>query len=140
MVTRSGAVFGVVLVFVPTCRSDAGSRQEVEVRDPFSWPTGRAAAPRPPGLAGVEISEITVRGVLLFEEPGGAGRPRGLALLETGEGAGFVAAPGDRLLDGFLERVEVGGGVFRRFGAADREVFAAVGVAPEAAGALGSGR
>ncbi len=140
MVWRSGAFLGALLVFVLGFASPAGSRQEAEARDPFSWPAGRAAAPRPPGLAGVRISETAVRGVLILTPEVREGRPRGLAVLETAEGVGFIVAPGDRLLDGFLERVEIGGAVFRRFGEANRELFAPVGAGTEPVEPRGSAR
>ena len=96
-------------------------------RDPFRPPPAAAEAARPPGLRGVGILEAVIRGVVRF----GAGASGGLAVLESRSGEGFVAAPGDRLMDGVLDRVEAAGVTFLLDGDADRKVFRPLGVSGE---------
>ncbi len=111
---------GVILQPRPELDVDAGER------DPFSWPEGPPGVPRAPGLAGVSIREALLRGIVLLSGTGGDAVSHGalgLLILESPMGAGFVVAPGDRLRDGFLERVEAGGAVFREFGDQGAEVF-----------------
>lgn len=104
----------------PSGRGAAGRQRG---RDPFRPPEGSAAAPRPPGLAGVAIMEAMVRGILRFpEDREGNASGLGLVILE-GSGKGFVAGPGDRLFDGVIGRVEDDGVVFLLEGDPDRPVF-----------------
>ena len=95
------------------------------VRDPFRPPGADSGAPRPPGLAGVGVTEAVIRGIVRVRIPPGAA-PRaaapGWAILESLTGEGFVAAPGDHLLDGVLGRIEAGGVVFWLEGDPDRPV------------------
>ena len=96
------------------------------VRDPFRAPGGGSAAPRPPGLAGVGMTEAVIRGIVRYRiQPGAEDRPDppGRAIIESLTGEGFVAAPGDRLLDGVLGRIEAGGVVFWLEGDPDRPVY-----------------
>ena len=87
--------------------------QDDQARDPFRPRETAPDGPRPPGLAGVLMMEVLVRGIV---RPAGEHGPEpqglGWAILEVGSGEGFVAAPGDRLLDGVLGRVEEDGIVF----------------------------
>ena len=95
------------------------------IRDPFRAAEAGSTASRPPGLAGVGVTEAVIRGIVRHRIPPGAdGRPAvsGWAILESGSGEGFVAAPGDRLLDGVLGRIEDGGVVFWLDGDPDRPV------------------
>lgn len=95
------------------------------IRDPFRAPEAGSTTRRPPGLAGVGVTEALVRGIVRHRIRSGApGRPdaSGWAILESRSGEGFVAAPGDRLLDGVLGRIEDGGVVFWLDGDPDRPV------------------
>lgn len=99
--------------------------QPEQVRDPFRAPEAGSATPRPPGLAGVGVTEAVIRGIVQQRIPPGARArpdPSGWAILESRSGEGFVAAPGDRLLDGVLGRIEDGGVVFWLDGDPDRPV------------------
>lgn len=99
--------------------------EQQPVRDPFRGPGAGATAPRPPGLAGVRVTEAVIRGIVRYGVPAGAGLRSdapGWAILESPSGEGFVAAPGDRLLDGVLGRIEAGGVVFWLGGDPDRPV------------------
>ena len=80
-------------------------------RDPFRHQASGGEAPRPPGLAGVGIMEAVIRGIVRWEKTDAEEEPRssGLAILESASGEGFVAVPGDRLLDGVLGRIEDAG-------------------------------
>lgn len=95
-------------------------------RDPFRDPESAPDAPRPAGLAGVRVGETVVRGIVRRRlPPDDEDRPdsSGWAILESSSGEGFVAAPGDRLLDGVLGRVGDGGVVFWLGGDPDRRVY-----------------
>lgn len=95
------------------------------VRDPFRTPEAGSAAPRPPGLAGVGVTEAVIRGIVLYRAPAGAearSDSPGWAIVESASGEGFIAAPGDRLLDGVLGRIEAGVVVFWLGGNPDRPV------------------
>lgn len=84
-------------------------------RDPFRDPETGPDTPRPAGLGGVRIMETVIRGIVRLQVPAeGAGTiaASGWAVLETPSGEGFVVAPGDRLLDGVLGRLEEGAAVF----------------------------
>ena len=99
--------------------------QPPPMRDPFRAPEAGSATPRPPGLGGVGVTEAVIRGIVRYRIPPGA-EPGpdapGWAILESLTGEGFVAAPGDRLLDGVLGRIEEGGVVFWLDGDPDRPV------------------
>ena len=99
--------------------------QQEAIRDPFRAPEAGSTTSRPPGLAGVGVTEAVIRGIVRHRVPPGANaRPAasGWAILESRSGEGFVAAPGDRLLDGVLGRIEEGGVVFWLDGDPDRPV------------------
>ena len=99
--------------------------EQQPVRDPFRGPGAGSIAPRPPGLAGVGVTEAVIRGIVRYRSPpGGEVRldSRAWAILESPSGEGFVAAPGDRLLDGILGRIETGRVVFWLGGDPDRPV------------------
>ncbi len=100
-----------------------GERQPV--RDPFRPPGAGSDTPRPPGLAGVGVTEAVVRGIVRVRIPPGSDSrpdPSGWAILESPAGEGFVAAPGDHLLDGVLGEIEPGVVVFWLEGDPDRPV------------------
>ncbi len=78
-----------------------------EGRDPFRPPEAPPVDERPAGLAGWMISEVRIRGVLVM-----GGAREGLAVLESPPGEGFVARPGDALLDGILSGVDANGVFF----------------------------
>lgn len=73
-------------------------------RDPFVPAIGRGpVAPttgrvRPPGIAGVMVSEIVVRGIL---ESQGAW----LAMVRASDGRTYSVRPGDRLMDGIVRAI-----------------------------------
>lgn len=95
------------------------------VRDPFRAPEAGSVAPRPPGLAGVGVTEAVIRGIVRVRIPPGAeDRPHapGWAVLESLAGEGFVAAPGDRLLDGVVGAIDADGVVFWLEGDPERPV------------------
>ena len=99
-----------------------GKRQPV--RDPFRAPEAGSTR-RPPGLAGVGVTEAAIRGIVRLRTAPGAEAPPdppGWAILESLTGEGFVAAPGDRLLDGVLGRIEPDAVVFWLAGDPDRPV------------------
>lgn len=95
------------------------------LRDPFRTAEDGSTAPRPPGPAGVGVTEAVIRGIVMVRVPRGA-EPRhdapGWAIVESLTGEGFVAAPGDRFLDGVLGRIDAGGVVFWLEGDPDRPV------------------
>ena len=94
------------------------------VRDPFRAPEAGSTA-RPPGLAGVGVTEAVIRGIVMVRIAPGAGPrrdPPGWAIVESPGGEGFVAAPGDRLLDGVVGRIDAGGVVFWLEGDPERPV------------------
>ena len=98
--------------------------QDDRRRDPFRAGESGTDDLRPPGLAGVEIMKAVVRGIVRSvgeRGPQAPGVERAIIEAETGEG--FVARPGDRLLDGVLGRVEAEGVVFWLDGDPDRRVF-----------------
>ena len=100
-----------------------GKREQV--RDPFRAPEAGPTTSRPPGLAGVGVTEAVIRGIVRHRVPPRAdARPAasGWAILEARSGEGFVAVPGDRLLDGVLGRIEGDGVVFWLDGDPDRPV------------------
>ncbi len=80
-----------------------------EGRDPFRPPEAPPDTERPAGLAGWMISEVRIRGVLVT---GGSRARDGLAVLESPPGEGFLARPGDALLDGILSGVDARGVFF----------------------------
>ena len=97
-----------------------------EVRDPFRRPEAGPDTVRPPGLAGVGVTEAVIRGIVRYRTPPDAEArpdPPGWAILESLSGEGFVAAPGDRLLDGVLGSIEDGGVVFWLAGDPARPVY-----------------
>lgn len=115
---RADATGGLVLPPV-----QQGERPSV--RDPFRPPDAGSVTPRPPGLAGVGVTEAVIRGIVRVRIPTGAESPPeapGWAILESLTGEGFVAAPGDHLLDGVLAAIEAGGVVFWLEGDPDRPV------------------
>ena len=115
---QAGVAGGVALP--PAARGEPQT-----VRDPFRASGAGTAAPRPPGLAGVGVTEAVIRGIVRVRSAPGAGAgpdSPGWAILESLTGEGFVAAPGDRLLDGVLGRIEPGGVVFWLAGDPDRPV------------------
>lgn len=116
---QAGAGGGLFLPPVP--------REEPQtVRDPFRASGAGSAAPRPPGLAGVGVTEAVIRGIVRVRTPPGAEAEPDApawAILESLAGEGFVAAPGDGLLDGVLGRIEAGGVVFWLAGDPDRPVY-----------------
>ncbi len=129
-----GAVFLVAAGFVGLGQAaatgarllPAGQQGEPQsVRDPFRASGAGPAAPRLPGLAGIGVTEAVVRGVVrLRTRPrpeAGPGSP-GWAILESPTGEGFVAAPGARLLDGVVGRIDADGVVFWLAGDPDRPV------------------
>ena len=100
-------------------------RQREPIRDPFHAPEAGSTPPRLPGLAGVGVTEAVIRGIVRVRTPPGADpRPDapGWAILETPSGEGFVAARGDRLLDGVVGRIVDGAVVFWLDGDPDRPV------------------
>ena len=84
----------------------AGSSRAGGRRDPFANPSRRRApAPetaRPPGLAGIAVDELTLRGIVLL-----AGAH--LAVVETGNGRSHLLRGGERLFDGCVQSVAAGG-------------------------------
>ena len=99
--------------------------REERGRDPFRQPDAGPDTQRPPGLAGVAIMETVVRGIVRYQGPRGGEEETeafGSAILESRSGGGFVAAPGDRLLDGVLGEVVDGGVIFWLEGDPDRPV------------------
>lgn len=78
-------------------------------RDPFLSPTGPSTADRPscpgPGLAGLIVQEVALRGIVQTRE----GRR---ALLVGPDGRTHFASDGARLCDGRVARVEADGIVF----------------------------
>ena len=113
------------------------SGREERGRDPFREPEAGPDALRPPGLAGVAVMETVIRGIVRYRIPAGVmegTESSGRAILESPSGEGFVAAPGDRLLDGVLGQLEDGGVVFWLDGDSDRPVYrplAVLGAGPE---------
>ncbi len=102
-----------------------GQGEPQAVRDPFRPPGAGTVAPRLPGLAGIGVTEAVIRGVVRLRVPprAEAGRSSsGWAILEAPTGEGFVAAPGDRLLDGVVGRIDADGVVFWLAGDPDRPV------------------
>jgi len=94
------SIFGAALLMASP--GIAQERWEEEGRDPFRPPPAPIDAERPAGLAGWLVSEIRVRGVLVRGDV-----PRdGLAVLESPRGDGFVARPGDSLMDGIVSGVD----------------------------------
>lgn len=95
------------------------------IRDPFRASEAGSTTPRPPGLLGVGVTEAVIRGIVRVRTPPGADpRPDapGWAILESRSGEGFVAARGDRLLDGVVGRIGDGAVVFWLDGDPDRPV------------------
>ena len=95
-------------------------------RDPFRSPETASDAPRPPGLAGLGVTETVVRGIVRYPIPvegESEANASAWAILESPSGEGFVAAPGDRLFDGVLGLIEEGGVVFWLDGDPDRRIF-----------------
>lgn len=95
-------------------------------RDPFRVPAAEPDAPPPAGLAGVGVTEARIRGIVRSLVPPDGEAPTDAAawaILESPGGEGFVAAPGDRLLDGVLGLIEDGGVVFWLDGDPGRRVF-----------------
>lgn len=68
-----------------------------QVRE-FRPPEPPPLAQRPPGLAGLLISEVTVTGTA-------ANRNRNLVILKGIDDVSYIAGSGTKLFDGFLERV-----------------------------------
>lgn len=105
--------------------SAVGPGQREASRDPFRAPDAGSTTLRPPGLAGVGVTEAVIRGIVRPRIPPGADSlsdAPGWAILESGSGEGFVVAPGDRLLDGVVGRIEDGAVVFWLEGDRDRPV------------------
>ena len=136
--TSGGAVLLVAAGFVGLGQAAAtgarllpagGPGDPQSVRDPFRPPRAGTAAPRLPGLAGIGVTEVVIRGVVRLRVPprgeAGPGSP-GWAILESPTGKGFVAAPGDRLLDGVVGRIDADGVVFWLAGDPDRPVHRAL--------------
>ena len=99
----------------PANRSQVRRTREERGRDPFQKPGAGRDTARPPGLAGIGIMEAVVRGIVRYQEPSGGEEETGAsgcAILESRSGGGFVAAPGDRLLDGVLGEIVDGGVIF----------------------------
>lgn len=99
--------------------------QQEAIRDPFRVPEAGSNTSRPPGLAGVGVTEAVIRGIVRHRvAPGADARPAasGWAILESRSGEGFVVAEGDRLLDGVVGQIEDGGVVFWLDGDPDRPV------------------
>ena len=95
-------------------------------RDPFRGADPATEAPRPAGLAGLGVTETTVRGIVRFRIPKGGGDEADFsawAILESPSGEGFVAAPGAGLFDGVLGLIEDGGVVFWLDGDPERRVY-----------------
>lgn len=95
-------------------------------RDPFRSPEAASDAPRPPGLAGLAVTETVVRGIVRYPIPvqgEDETDASAWAILESPSGEGFVAAPGDRLFDGVVGLIEEDGVVFWLGGDPDRHVF-----------------
>jgi len=109
--TRAG--IGVLLC----CAGTAALAQEAPVdgysaggrRDPFvsllrsgSDPDGRAGVPRPPGVAGLYVSEVALKGVVAS--------PEGFAaLLQGSDTKTYVVHVGDRLMDGQVRLITAEG-------------------------------
>lgn len=77
---------------------DAGGRRNPFVRPSSGGGPAPAAAPRPPGLAGIAVDELTLRGIVRF---GGAH----LAVIEAGNGRSHLLRGGEELFDGAVESV-----------------------------------
>ena len=74
-------------------------------RDPFvslvrhgAQPSGSSPATRPPGLAGLNASEVSLRGTI-------KGRDGFVAMLEGVDKKTYLARPGDKLLDGTIRSI-----------------------------------
>jgi Tfp pilus assembly protein PilP len=73
-------------------------------RDPFVRTVGRTSAPaprtsvRPQGVAGVLVSEVTVRGFL-------ESRGTWVAMIGGPDGRSYTLRPGDRLMDGVVRDI-----------------------------------
>ena len=106
------------------------TRRQGPERDPFRGPEAASEAPRPAGLAGLGVTETTVRGIVRSRVPGAGGDgadSAAWAILESPSGEGFVAAPGDGLFDGVLGLIEDGGVVFWLDGDPERRVYRPLG-------------
>ena len=100
-------------------------RREAQ-RDPFRVPESAPDASRPAGLAGLGVTEAVIRGIVRYRTPLKGEAQTGAAawaILESPAGEGFVAAPGDRLLDGVVGLIEDGGVIFWLGGDPDRRVY-----------------
>ena len=80
-------------------------------RDPFVNPFRRRAprpeAARPPGLAGIAVDDLTLRGLVRID---GAY----VAVLEYGNGRSHLFRGGERLFDGSVRAVSAGGVIVHR--------------------------
>jgi hypothetical protein len=87
-----------------------GEEEPYEIkRDPFVNPLGRAMSPegeekpKPPGIAGMMISEIALWGVADFEG-------KKVAILKGTDGRGYFVYEGDPLWDGKIQSINVDDG------------------------------
>ena len=86
----------------PARSYDSGGR-----RDPFLVPSPRGrpdpfVGARPPGLAGIAVDDMTLRGLVRLGE-------KHLAMLETDHGRSHVVRGGEELFDDYVQSVTSGG-------------------------------
>lgn len=84
--------------FSPEGKRDPFVRVKAEQVHEFNPPSPPPLSQRPPGLAGLLISEVAVAGTA-------ANRSRNLVILKGVDKVSYIAGPGTKLFNGFLEKI-----------------------------------